>query len=287
MNIIDPHLHLFDLQRGEYGWLRKDNPPNWPDKAQICKNVSASDLVISEPNSITGFVHIEAGFDNARPWREVDWLMETVSLPFRSVAGISLLDDTFDSTLVELIKRPCVVGVRDILDDEAVVVLSSRLCQERLAKLAEHGLSFDAQLSMADLAASSLLIQTVRNIPELMVILNHSGWPPNDPYQYQTWVNAMKELAELDNVAVKLSGWEMSDRNWCFENAMRTINKVIALFGEERVMLASNFPLSTWRYSYDEYWSNWIAQLSADMGASVTDKLFCQNAYRWYKFFQK
>ena len=63
MKIIDAHLHLFDLQAGEYRWLSPDNPPFWPDKPVIAKNFSESDLVVSAPEQLSGFVHIEAGFD--------------------------------------------------------------------------------------------------------------------------------------------------------------------------------------------------------------------------------
>ena len=44
MEIIDPHLHLFDLEQGNYDWLKPENPPAWPDKDQIRKNYSESDL---------------------------------------------------------------------------------------------------------------------------------------------------------------------------------------------------------------------------------------------------
>ena len=66
MDILDPHLHLFNLKSGDYHWLSPDNPPFWSDKAVIAKNFNESHLLLSTPFNLKGFVHIEAGFDNAQ-----------------------------------------------------------------------------------------------------------------------------------------------------------------------------------------------------------------------------
>ena len=76
INIIDPHIHLFDLSQGDYHWLKSQNPPSWPDKVIIERNFDLDDLTnslaINLTNdgdyndeligevSLSGFVHIEA-----------------------------------------------------------------------------------------------------------------------------------------------------------------------------------------------------------------------------------
>ena len=90
MQIIDPHVHLFDLAKGQYLWLKPENEPFWPDKAVINKNFSASDLSLSAPLSLYGFVHIEAGFDNLEPWREIAWLEQNCQDNFRAVAMLDI-----------------------------------------------------------------------------------------------------------------------------------------------------------------------------------------------------
>ena len=73
MKIIDPHLHLFDLSQGEYSWLKPECPPFWPDKSLVAKNFSEHDLRLNESLKLTGFVHIDAGFNNQQPRREIAW----------------------------------------------------------------------------------------------------------------------------------------------------------------------------------------------------------------------
>ena len=70
---IDPHVHLFALQEGDYHWLKPNNPPFWPDKDVIAKSTYEHHLRRASKGKLTGFVHIEAGFDNERPWREIDF----------------------------------------------------------------------------------------------------------------------------------------------------------------------------------------------------------------------
>ncbi len=45
LKIIDPHIHLIDLAKGQYHWLKPQNPPHWPDKHLIEKNVDAGQWI--------------------------------------------------------------------------------------------------------------------------------------------------------------------------------------------------------------------------------------------------
>ena len=70
---IDPHIHFFALNEGHYGWLKPANAPFWPDKKAIAKHTTEHMLYCASLGQLGGFVHIEAGFDNERPWREIDF----------------------------------------------------------------------------------------------------------------------------------------------------------------------------------------------------------------------
>ena len=94
MKIIDPHLHLFDLTKGSYEWLQANNPPFWSDKALINRSFNEGDLSLISPLSLAGFVHIEAGFDNQQPWRELNYLNNECQFPFAAIASIDLRLDS-------------------------------------------------------------------------------------------------------------------------------------------------------------------------------------------------
>ncbi len=280
MKFIDPHLHFFALDEGDYHWLKPENPPFWSDKGDIAKPFAEKDLRLFGDIELAGYVHIEAGFDNHRPWREIDWLEANCSLPMRAVAGCDLQAADFEAVMHALIQRQSVVGVRHILDDSAFVVLQHEKTLRALAMLAEAGLSFDAQLYGEDSAGIAALVEVCHFMPSLSVIVNHGGFPPAAELDYANWKNNMLALASCPNVAVKASGWEMMNRYWRPESAAIIINDLVSLFGSERVMLASNFPLSNWRYSYSEYWDNVLSNVSTELA----EKLAFDNASQWYGF---
>jgi predicted TIM-barrel fold metal-dependent hydrolase len=271
---------------GDYAWLKAENPPSWADKALINRDYRESDVALQTPLELMGFVHIEAGFDNQQPWREIDWLEQHCSLPFRSVAfaELALSAEKFAWHIEQLCQRPSVSGVRHILDEQAETLLNDPKTIGHFSVLQEHNLSFDAQLSLVDSAAVSGLINMLQHTPALRVIIDHGGWPPtyNDKEQWQCWADNLKRLALYPQVAIKLSGWEMSNRNWTVDDIKPVLELCLKLFSNRRVMLASNFPLCTWSYSLQELWLNYTQLLGED--ASLVARLSSENATTWYKF---
>ena len=277
--ILDPHLHLFSLTDGQYAWLRAGNPPHWPDKRHICRDFGEADLQLGDGLALAGFVHVEAGFDNASPWREVAWLEQHCRRPFRSIGGVDLLDPALDMTLERLAAFPTVVGVRDILDDRAATLLAEPLAQRNLGRVAARGWLFEAQLCLADLAGVNALCDTLMAHPDLTVVINHAGFPPRE--QHWSWLQGVQRLAASGQCAIKCSGWEMTDRHWQPSWAGARLVDVLHHFGRERVMLASNFPLCTFSHSYSDYWS--ICRSALGLSPMQFAALSFDTAARWYR----
>jgi len=249
--VIDPHLHLFNLEQGDYFWLEDGQAPSWPDKQQINRNYQEQDLALSDSVELSGFVHIEAGFNNASPWLELKWLENHCQLPFRSIAYIDLLSDGFAADLRQLQKYRSLIGTRYILDEDAETVLTNPDVIGRLDLLAEQGLLFEAQLPLSEQEGAEALVALLQRIPNLKVVINHCGLPVNLNEQ---WMNAITRLAHFPECYIKCSGWEMFNREWSVEQAKPIISFAIRQFGLTRVMLASNFPVSELGCSYTDLW---------------------------------
>ncbi len=277
MKIIDPHVHLFALSAGQYHWLKPENPPYWPDKADIYCDFRETDLKLSSPVELAGFVHIEAGFDNVQPWRETDWLEQHCTMPFRSVAGIDLLADDFSHTIDALVQRPSTVGVRHILDEQAADILSRSFIPERFNQLAAANLCFDVQFDFADATAVAALMQVMDSAPAVQFIINHAGLVL--PASKANWLNNINTLANYPNLTMKLSGWEMHARNRSNDWVKWVLEASLNMFGENRLMLASNFPLCLWAGSYDSLWQSYAALV----GTTAASRLFHDNAARIYR----
>jgi predicted TIM-barrel fold metal-dependent hydrolase len=289
MKIIDPHLHLFDLDKGDYHWLKTKNPPFWSDKSVIAKSFSVADIALSSPLILSGFVHIEAGFDNLHSWREIAWLEDNCQASFRSIAmlDITLAPVEFSKQLDKLTSYKSVVGIRHILDDEALVILKNENCLKNLRTLAKEQLSFEVQMALLDTEAVECLIEMINLTPSLLYCINHAGWPPIDDMLTSSWLKNLARLSEFSNLYIKCSGYEMSDRTYSAHWRYDIIQQCIASFGIERVMLASNFPLCLWHASYQKTWStNSSTEKNENQRLNINDlTLLCyQNAHKFYKF---
>lgn len=287
MKIIDPHLHLFDLSQGEYTWLKPQCPPFWPDKSVIAKNFSEQDLTLSAPLALAGFVHIEAGFDNHHPWREIAWLESTCKMPFRSIAmlDITLPTTEFRNQLESLLKYPSVTGVRYILDDDASAILSDNNSVNNLATLADNQLSFELQMPFTDNEAVKCLTALLSTVNNLNLCINHAGLPPLNSAHFANWQENIKRIATFKHVFIKCSGYEMAERNYSREWQEKIIFHCLESFGINRLMLASNFPLSLWHSHYQKTWQNNLAQAQGlKLTTDAIEQLLFQNAYDFYHF---
>ncbi|TWX68468.1 amidohydrolase family protein [Colwellia sp. C1TZA3] len=295
MKIIDPHLHLFDLKKGDYSWLRPENPPFFEDKHAIARNFSEYDLTLTSPLTLVGFVHIEAGFDNQQPWREIAWLESSCQMPFRSIAmlDITLPKLPFLRQLNKLMRYQSVVGIRYILDDDALVILSNKNSQNNLAILAEKKLIFELQMPLADSQAVDSLIKVLSVTPDLKLCINHAGWPTKNNQQQAIWLHNLQRLASFTDVFIKCSGFEIADRDYSANWADKVIRQCIQSFGIDRVMLASNFPLCLWHANYQETWLGNTLFISTELTKTAPEfaynteqlqQLCFSNAHRFYKF---
>ena len=168
-----------------------------------------------------------------------------------------------------------------------------------LKQLADLGLSFDAWLYQTQLPELTDLSQA---IPELKIVLNHMAGPLGiGPYkerreqEFQTWKKQMADLSRCENVSVKLGGraMAMSGFGWSKQSeppgseelaaAMAPyFETCIELFGPERCMFESNFPVDKAGCSYTVLW-NAYKRVASAYSQAERDLLFHDTATRFYR----
>jgi L-fuconolactonase len=285
MKIIDPHIHFFDVILGDYGWLKQDSQPYWPDKNMINRSFAQDDLALNLPLSLAGFVHIEAGFDNKRPWREIKWLEQTVTLPFRSIASadITLSPEEFTELITKLCHYKSVVGIRHIFDEGAVDILSNVNALTNLQYLAAQQLIFETQIFGCDDLSVDLYCEMAREIPTLSLVLGHAAFCPQDKAGRSKWIHNIQNVANCTNVSIKASGWEMISRSYTQHYVDDVVSQLLNCFGENRVMLGSNFPLSTFSKTYNELWTEYSLN---NLSIKTRNKLTFLNASSVYRILE-
>ena len=97
------------------------------------------------------------------------------------------------------------------------------------------------------------------------------------------WKEGMAALAELgDRIACKLSGLAMPLGSMDATVLGPWIEHAIEIFGVDRCMFASNFPVDGMHGTFDELYSTFSA-ITAGLSDESRDKLFARNAERVYR----
>jgi len=170
--------------------------------------------------------------------------------------------------------------------------------REGVQCLQRMGLRFDAWLYHPQLSELADLAST---FPELPMVLNHMGGPLGiGPYAdrrdevFQEWERGLAKLSACHNVFVKLGGRTMSMAGFGWHKRPRPpgseelaemlapyFDTCIGLFGAERCMFESNFPVDRAGASYTVLW-NAFKRATRERSAAERAKLFGETAQRFY-----
>jgi predicted TIM-barrel fold metal-dependent hydrolase len=297
MRIIDPHHHLWDLERHDYPWLRPETPHPAGDLTPICQSYRLDDFLFDAAGlELVKSVHLQAEVDRRDTVAETAWLQAIADAPdsFGFPHGIVAFADLADPKVEATLERHCqygnVRGIRYILNYEAGEPLYCatgrgdwlRDPQWRAgyALLGRFGLSFDLQIFWQQMADA---LDLAHAFPDTQIILNHTGMPrKRDPDYVESWRNGMRTLAAAPNVAAKVSGLGMVHRDLTPEVLRPFVLDTIDIFGTDRCMFASNFPVDKLHADYGAIWAA-FDQITADSSAGERRQLFYDNAERFYR----
>jgi L-fuconolactonase len=168
-----------------------------------------------------------------------------------------------------------------------------------VAQLTDLGLSFDAWLYHMQIPE---LTNLARANPELSIVLDHMAGPLGiGPYAgkgddvFQQWKKHMAMLSRCENVTVKLGGRAMTMSGFGWHKLERPpgsrelaatmapyFNCCIDLFGPQRCMFESNFPVDRASCSYTVLW-NTFKRISRGFSDTERAALFHDTAVRVYR----
>lgn len=292
LRVIDAHHHLWDLSRPGYAWLQGE-PQDASDPSTLGA-VQRDYLIHDYTNDaasvvLEGSVHVEANY-GANPVDETKWLGETAlhsGLPSVIVAGARLQADDLEAVLSAHMQEPRVRGIRQMLNwsaEEQVAELPDLMSNSRwragLAGLARHGLSFDLQVFPSQLAEAARL---AADFPEVSFVLNHGGFlQRGDEIHWRDWESGIRLMAVQPNVAVKASSYVTVDPSFAGDGFKRFLSELLDVFGVDRVMFGSNFPLDRRSVSFESLIERHLRALRGITSAE-RDAFFAGTARRVYR----
>jgi predicted TIM-barrel fold metal-dependent hydrolase len=296
MQVVDPHIHLWDLKTHHYPWLANPGVSFVGDARDLKHDYLLTDLLGEAGEiEILKVVHVEANHDPADPVEETRWLQGVAAQanahgkPNGIVAGVDLAAPNAPEVLEGHAAFANTRGVRQILnvhenrlyDYIGRHLMRDATWREHFALLRRHDMSFDMQLYPSQMDEAAALARAHADTP---FIINHAGMfvDRNSVAGYRAWREGMRLLAGCANVSVKISGLAMFDHHWTVESLRPYVLETIDTFGVERAMFASNFPVDRQFGSYEKLWQAY-ASIVDDASAAEKEALFRRNAERVYR----
>ncbi len=292
--IADAHHHIWDLALKAHPWLRDEpkRPFRYGDTSAIRKTYLPADYRRdSRRFNVVKTVYVEAEWDSRDPIGETRWVHDMAArhgLPNAMVAQAWLDRDDAADLLEQQAAFPLVRSVRHKpksatrRSDARRGEPGSMDCpqwRKGFALLGKHGLHFDLQTPWWHFDAASDL---ARDFPGTTVIVNHTGLPADrSPEGLAGWRSAMEGLAARENVMLKISGLGVPGQRWTAELQGPVVRDAIRIFGAERAMFASNFPVDSLVATFDEIYDSFL-EITREMPEAVRAKLFHDNAVRIY-----
>lgn len=244
---VDAHLHVWDLDRSDYAWLAPDLGKLYatftPEQARVqldaCR-ISQALLVQAEDSERDTELMLDAA-------RRHPWVV--------GVVGWVRLDEpaTAEEQLDRWQEHPAFCGVRHLIhDDPRDDFLALAAVRRSLRILAERGVPFEVSDAWPrHLAATAELASA---LPELRIVVDHLGKPPFGGQDWAGWRRALADVAAHPSTTAKVSGLQVPGRPFTVKELRPAWETALELFGPERLMWGSDWPLTILVAGYAGTW---------------------------------
>ena len=293
--IVDAHQHFWDPARNYHPWLCDEPmiPFRYGDYSSIRGRFLPPDYLAATGHwQVEKTVYVETEWDPGDPVGETRYIHQVAAeygYPHAVVAQAWLDRDDAAEVLAQQAAFPLVRSVRHKPQASASPSAARRGAPGSMddprwragyALLQKHGLMFDLQVPWWHLDAAAEL---ARDFPATPLILNHTGLPSDrSPQGLDGWRKALATMAREPNVMLKISGLGLRGQPWQIEDNAPLIRDAMTLFGVERCMFASNFPVDGVVASFETIFDGFHAAVAHLPDASLR-KLFHDNAVRCYR----
>ncbi|MEO1549788.1 MAG: amidohydrolase family protein [Pseudomonadota bacterium] len=278
MRVIDAHQHFWHPARGDYGWMPKDN-------AILNRVYTPQDLAPHlTAAGIDGTVLVQA----APSVEETEYMLglaDATPSVLGVVGWIDFEDQGQRATLIRLAKHPKFLGVRPMIQDIADVAWMLRMdVQWAYHALVELDLTFDA-LGFPQHLENFAELATRH--PSLRVVYDHCVKPAIRDQRagrdgFGAWADGIARLAENPLACCKLSGLVTEAKDdWTADDLRPFARHVLDVFGPERVMWGSDWPVCRLQAEYP-VWHQVAQDLSAHISPADRAQVFGGTAARFY-----
>ena len=295
--IVDAHHHFWDM-RNPHPWLTElpRIPFRYGNYEAICKDFLPPDYAAAcGTHRVLRHVVMEGEWTPEDPAGEAFWMYDLTQRSGKphAMAAQIWLDRPDAEELMQVYTRTPLHGfVRSVRHKPNCARREdyrsnwaepgSMRCQawrRGYARLASYGLMFELQAPWWHMQEA---VELARDFPDTRIVINHAGLPgTRDAETLRQWRSAMAQLVPCSNILMKISGIGVCGEPWSVEQQAPVVDALIADFGAERCLFASNHPVDAIVVRLDDLWSGFKA-LTRKLIPEQRLALFCDNAAALY-----
>ena len=300
VTLIDAHHHLWDLSQQKHPNLVGEPRHDFfmGDDSALRRNYLPEDYRRDAAgHNVLTSVHCEAEWDRADQIGETRWITrihDEYGFPGAIVAHGWFDSDNAEEVIAAQAAFPLVRGIRSkpvtapspdrLAPDRMAPGAPGTMQDERwlrgFALLEKYRLSWDLRVPFWHLHEAAAV---ARAFPKIPVVPNHTGFPWDRSEEgLAAWRRAMEALAREPNVHVKVSEFGLKDQPWDYQSNRRVVLDALAIFGIERAIFATNFPVAGLRVGYGALVTA-ISGMLRHLSPADRDRFFWKNAKEFYR----
>lgn len=271
---VDAHQHFWHPGRGDYGWMPRDsavlNRPYGPaDLAPHLARHGIDRTVLVQAAPTIAETEYMLGIADATPF-------------VAGVVGWVDFDRPADrAELRRLTGHPAFKGVRPMIQDipDDAWMLRDEV-QWGFRAVLDEGLTFDALGFPRHLGH---VLTLLKRYPDMRVVIDHCMKPQiRDAAGFDHWAEGIARIAGETRAVVKLSALVTEAApGWTVADLKPYVDHVIAVFGAERMMWGSDWPVCRLAASYGR-WRRAAERLTAHLPEADRARIFGGTAAAFY-----
>jgi len=270
---VDTHQHFWHYNTKYFGWI--DDSMSTLRRDFLPKDLEAE----LRKNSIDLTVSIQA----RQILEETDWLLALAKQNrfIKGVVGwVPLRSNSLETDLERFSQDKKLKGIRHCLEAEADDKYMLRDDFLRgISKLEKFDLTYDLLIRPRHIKYS---VELVDKFPNQMFVVDHIAKPFIKEGKMEPWKRDLQQLARRENVYCKLSGMVLrASRDSSRQGFNRYMEAVLEMFGPERLMFGSDWPVCTAVVSYGQFLGI-VRGFISSLSPAEQAKIMGLNAARFY-----
>ena len=273
--VLDTHHHLWKPERGDYFWMKPEQ--------RIARDYMPEDLApLLRQAGVGGTILVQAADTEA----ETDFMLGLAGNTdwIAGVCGwLDMDSDDFPARLAHYMANPLWKSFRPMLQDldEPDWILKPRVLKH-LAHVAEVGARFEVLTRLPQLPYA---VEAIKRTPGLKAVVNHISKPDIAGGAMEPWASQIGELRDFPEVYCKVSGLvtEADPDRWTPEDLRPYVAHILDVFGQDRVMFGSDWPVALMAASgYGDVMNAIRAIVGPLLDMSGHRKFFRDNGEKFY-----